>query len=297
MNSVMFLDEKTKQTSRAAVAGIWNRMMKVIGIVSLYRNWYTVLLDRSRLIPSGLIRLRFRNGGILFVRGHTGDCALVNDIWIHNTYTPPLLWTIEPDWIVVDLGSHLGAFTLLAAMKAREVIAVEANPDLFAIARRSLEASGVAGKVRIVQGAISREGPTVLFHISPSLIDSSAVRSVDTPPAKVITVPALSMSELCADVQAIDLLKIDIEGSEYELLLSPTSPDWLTKVRRIALEYHDHVEGWELPSSFDALMCRLQEEGFRILALPTDGLLYGWKPGCGPNQVIARGGNIFSNPC
>lgn len=54
-----------------------------------------------------------------------------------------------------------------------------------------------------------------------------------------VVVPAKTLTQIVLEVESavVDLLKMDIEGSEYEVIFS-TAPDVLRRVRRIALEYH-----------------------------------------------------------
>jgi hypothetical protein len=68
----------------------------------------------------------------------------------------------------------------------------------------------------------------------------------------------------------IDLLKMDIEGSEYEALLS-TSPRELQIIRRIALEYHGDCAPYSKAQIFDHL-CKA---GFRVTWDIQDQLGYG----------------------
>jgi FkbM family methyltransferase len=47
-----------------------------------------------------------------------------------------------------------------------------------------------------------------------------------------------------AGLERIDLLKMDIEGAEYPVLLS-TAPETLARVRCLVLEYHEfEAEAW-----------------------------------------------------
>jgi hypothetical protein len=52
------------------------------------------------------------------------------------------------------------------------------------------------------------------------------------------------MNEILADygIEKIDLLKVDVEGAERRLFRD--SPEWLTRVRCIIVEFHD---GYSLP--------------------------------------------------
>jgi FkbM family methyltransferase len=56
-------------------------------------------------------------------------------------------------------------------------------------------------------------------------------------------IPALSMADLLSmhDIDQIDLLKIDIEGSEKRVFDDPRAREWLTKVGMLLIETHDHI--------------------------------------------------------
>jgi FkbM family methyltransferase len=69
-------------------------------------------------------------------------------------------------------------------------------------------------------------------HFPSEVPESSA----DTHSVRAISMPTL-MHEY--GIEHIDLLKIDIEGSEYELFQTP--PAWLDQVGTLAIELHDHL--------------------------------------------------------
>jgi hypothetical protein len=72
------------------------------------------------------------------------------------------------------------------------------------------------------------------------------------------------------DLQEVDLLKMDIEGGEYEVFLS-TSHDVLRRIQRIAVEYHGHCAPYTKRHIFE----HLRESGFEITWDVEDDLGYG----------------------
>ncbi len=68
----------------------------------------------------------------------------------------------------------------------------------------------------------------------------------------------------------IDLLKIDIEGSEYEVLFN-TDIDHLRRVRRMVLEYHGDVK----PYTRAQLFAYLTSSGFKVVSDDHDKSNYG----------------------
>lgn len=54
---------------------------------------------------------------------------------------------IEPGWRVLDLGSGTGALALRAAARGAEVVALDVNPAMMAIARQKAEMVGAANRI------------------------------------------------------------------------------------------------------------------------------------------------------
>ena len=54
------------------------------------------------------------------------------------------------------------------------------------------------------------------------------------------SIPAVTLDDLIRDHGEIDLLKLDIEGSELEVFQENTG--WLDKVTAINIELHDHIK-------------------------------------------------------
>ena len=91
-------------------------------------------------------------------------------------------------------------------------------------------------------------------------------------------------------IEALDLLKMDIEGSEYETLLS-TPPRVLRRIKRINLEYHEvaaHL-GYSKEQLFDHLAgaghvpISMVEDEFRT------GIVLFERAGCGRSTVTPSG--------
>lgn len=54
---------------------------------------------------------------------------------------------IQPGWRVLDLGTGTGALALRAAARGAEVVALDVNPAMLAVARRKAEAAGLANRI------------------------------------------------------------------------------------------------------------------------------------------------------
>ena len=159
---------------------------------------------------------------------------------------------------VVDGGANVGAFAVLAAGAGARVTAYEPHPETF----RHLERNTAALGVGCVQAALVAEAtePTVSLAIGGGESTHHHLGGE----GEALDVPAVALAHAIGE--GCDLLKLDVEGSEFALLLG-TPVDVLVRARRIACEVH--------PWAGDAreLTDRLQAVGHRVtLRSKRDGL-------------------------
>jgi FkbM family methyltransferase len=156
--------------------------------------------------------------------------------------------------VVVDLGANHGLFTTLAARVASRVLAVEAQHGFGAEIRRNLERNGCAGNVDIDLAIVG--GATGVLSNGEQLRRASHFQGV--------VVPRKPMAALLREheIEHVDFLKIDIEGSEFDLFRS--ADEWLPRVSKIVMEMH---------SAFGdprELVAVLRASGMHVQALTPD---------------------------
>lgn len=158
---------------------------------------------------------------------------------------------LKPGDVVLDLGANCGLFAIACAKRvgpSGTVIAVEPDPATFAALRDNVHRSG-ATNVRVVHAAIWSAPGKVRFAADSSL-GSLVLRDRQNPRGRVVETTATTIDGLAREVDAskIALVKVDIEGAEYDAflgareLLSRGTATWLTEVhfdessRRVAPE-------------------------------------------------------------
>jgi len=122
--------------------------------------------------------------------------------------------------LVIDVGSHTGIYTLLACCShaQSQVIAFEPVPGNFARLDKNVRVNGWSGRCHLYQSAVSSEQSTVTLFIpkNATLALDASIESTDLDRQK-ISVPVTTIDHICAG-QRVDLVKIDVEGSEAKVL-------------------------------------------------------------------------------
>src|SRR5665647_198982 len=146
--------------------------------------------------------------------------------------------------LIVDLGMNAGEFAreMLQRYHHSRVVAVEANPHL---------ASAIEHRPNLhcYNYAIGPENGPVSFGIDRDNSTASSLNETGGNRTNIV-VEGIHFADFVEkthiDNEVIDLLKIDIEGSELELF-EQTPACFFTNVRQIAVEFHAFSNPDHLP--------------------------------------------------
>lgn len=149
---------------------------------------------------------------------------------------------IRPGDVILDIGAHVGVFSIYAAKKYPEarVIAYEPSPTNYERLVRNIEAAGVTN-IEPHNLAVTADGRDLeLSWERGNTGGTSALRKVNghlVEQAKSITLDTIveQLNRFVGDDQRIRFLKIDAEGCEHELLKAATCLD---RIDYISGEFH-----------------------------------------------------------
>lgn len=168
---------------------------------------------------------------------------------------------------VLDIGAHIGSFSLLAAsLGARRIVACEANLENYTILRRHCAAlPAIECRHAAVWCDEDLDAPLLWRpHRHAQNTGGGSVLPDDSlTDDRTEAVSRLSFDRLVETLGHVDLVKIDAEGSEYPILLDSRRLD---RVGEIVGEFHTLAPGQMRNADWNlrGLVLKLQSAGFIV---------------------------------
>jgi FkbM family methyltransferase len=178
---------------------------------------------------------RFKNKVI--IRKNTTDCWMFRQIFVKKEYD--INYGIVPR-LILDLGANVGYASLFFSKKFpnSKIIALEPDKENFKFLKKNTNSyknilprfGGIWNKDAYLKlkGTCCGECGYLFEETSePSLIKAYSIETL--------------LNKFAPSFKKIDILKIDIEGSEKELFSSNFNK-WLNKTKILILEVHDKIK-------------------------------------------------------
>jgi FkbM family methyltransferase len=220
------------------------------------------------------VALSLRNGIRFELRRRTSgnnDYGVAYEVFVLNYYADSGGLIPKNVHLIVDLGANVG-FSLLHFLHSYpscRIIAYEPHPRCGAQIERNLTLDGTRGRVELngkAAGAATRVSHLSDLGTSSSLNAESSVNGF-----------AVHVEDVFPRLlgQRIDILKMDIEGGEYEILADPRFEE--LDIRAIVMEWHSRGGGHA-----DKSWCeeRLRNMGFTvrdIFVSEESGMFWAWR--------------------
>jgi len=161
---------------------------------------------------------------------------------------------------VMDVGANVGIYTAYCAARGAWVHAYEPSPLASQLLRMMLTDAKLSHMVAQEQSAIWIENGEILYSGNTNLMNScvwhnGSIASQGINEKEFVSkekVRCISFDEAIGDHEW-DMVKMDIEGAEFEVLLA-THPAQLLKIRNAYIEFHP----WAPKELYDDTIARLQ---------------------------------------
>lgn len=215
-----------------------------------------------RLAPIIPCALRNVAGGDLLLH-NKWQISSLRDVFLSSHY-----WrlfehlTVAPSF-VVDLGGHCGHFAVLTELVIEDrfgqsharYLVVEAFADLLGNIRQTFDDTGIASRCTLVHGLVGRRVGSGELRINRSnLLESSVASRISADSSQKVAY--VDLLRYIPEGKPIDILKVDIEGSEYDLV--DAYPTLIRQANLVVMEIHT-VAG----RSFGEVLQALEAAGLR----------------------------------
>ena len=230
--------------------------------IGAYSNWVECCRLRwNSGSPTGETRrVRFRSGLQMQARVGTPDMSVISEVFLIGAYASAekLIAAAQGPCCVVDLGANIGAFSLRCASARPDVIVhcYEPGPQNARVLQANIELNpALHDRVQLFEEAAAGQTGTAYWHFDADNPGGSAM-SYSSQDVPVQTRRLGDITARCP--HPIALIKIDIEGSEYELLDAVTRETW-ERIPAVMVELHDDPAGLGSPETW---LKRMAEFGF-----------------------------------
>lgn len=198
---------------------------------------------------------------------------------ISGTYEPGVTRVldslIEPGMVVVDVGAHIGYYTLFAAQKVGptgKVYAFEPAPSNYDVLMKNVTINGYQNVIPVQKAVCNTQEYSRFFLHTDTVAHSLHSRTLGKAKTS-ITVEATSLDHFFEKEgwPAVHLVKMDIEGAELDALMGMTKLIERNLAVYLVLEFVPHIlrSAGVNPGE---LLERLKGLGFTIQIIAEDGL-------------------------
>jgi FkbM family methyltransferase len=210
-------------------------------------------------VPLGDGRVLTTNpdGRFLYVDGH--DTSLSPSILLRRRWEPGVTRLfcrmVRAGDHVLEVGSNIGWYALLAAERVGpkgRVSAFEPNPRAFELLHTNVFVNGLWERCCLDRRALSDHDGTATLHVAGSFLGSGRLRPFTAgdlawqrQPDTAIEIETVTLDEALAG-ERIDLMKIDVEGSEPDVFAGGEKFFAENESLRLIFEYTPREHGPEL---------------------------------------------------
>jgi FkbM family methyltransferase len=239
-----------------------NKFRTAFEFIWRIRNWPTAWAMKIRPRKGALRLLNFRDGLNLMIREGTGDEAVMHELLFAGGYRRAFSYVSHlKDCVVLDLGANVGLFSLIAARLNPnvQIYAYEPGPENADLMQINLLSNpGLKDRVNVLRKAVSGFGGKAQWSFDS---DNPGASGLFHDGSHKLEVELVSLGQVLEETGTRKaFVKMDIEGSEYDVIRNTPEPVW-KQVCGFAFELHDDPSNMATRADF---LARVEALGFRL---------------------------------
>lgn len=202
-----------------------------------------------------------------------GLYQVFKEIFMEDFYeAEKLMAKLPANPLVIDVGANAGFFNVLlfSKLKTARVFAYEPLASNIELFRKTIELNDAMKNIRLTQVAVTGSEKDSIELFTEDTEDNTVVSSIfagfNKLNQKKISVPARSLTSIIEqnNFEKVDLLKLDCEGSEYDIIYN-TDAAVLNKIYAMVIEVHEIDEDQNNLNSLDQCLKSL---GYKTRSMP-----------------------------
>jgi len=174
--------------------------------------------DNKKGVESYIVENGFNN----IVREGTMDQSIINEV--KHEYLDRLTNDGFTGKNIIDLGTHIGSFSIQISKYLEtngKVICIEPSPYNVNMIKKNIELNQLNKVIHVQQKAVSAKAGKSILYISSDNTGGNKLGMVEPSSKENIEVDVTTLADIVSEFNGenIDLLKIDVEGSEHSILM------------------------------------------------------------------------------
>ncbi len=203
-------------------------------LITSIENFYLVLFEYFFPKQNQLIKLKTRKDQVIYCRAGTTDYHEVISVLSGKDYPMKKYLNLGNNPIIVDIGAFIGDFDLYCKTLYSEstIFAFEPNPSNFKMLNLNIKSNNIKNIFLINQAVSNKTGMCKLYFQESNQNEGNIYEGTN-----FVDVKQTNLEIFCKKykLEAIDILKLDCEGAEFDILSSLPKN---VSINNLVIEYH-----------------------------------------------------------
>ncbi len=220
------LAKYSKEAREAMLQYDWDKIVD--------EQWIPFLNKIEKELTTGIVKQE-AEGKTWNLRINKIDRPVLYEVVIFKEYSKYLHLTKEDKWL--DIGGHIGTFSIDIADKVGMVVTYEPEPDNYKMLKMNLEENQIKNVSVVNKVVVGNDDKERVFHLDEKN-NTGGHSLIAADGKKTIKVKCDNINEILKYLN-INKVKLDCEGAEYEIIKAMD----LTNIEEMVMEYHFNLLG------------------------------------------------------
>ena len=214
-------------------ASIITKIKILIKATNIFKNWYLYPFVYFKILRRDYVIFETYSGLKIKLRTRSTDLMALTNVWLVEEYSN---FRINGNDIIIDIGAHIGLFTLYASQYCKNgtIFCFEPVEENYNVLLDNIKQNNLKN-VKSFKSAVSKNESTVTIYHNKD----EAGHSMFSSTSHALRVDSISLKKIMDEnsIDRCDLIKLDCEGAEYEIIES-LPLEYFKKISKMIIEYH-----------------------------------------------------------